>query len=331
MGIRTEHWRPGTPCWTELAVEDVESAKAFYGPLLGWSFERSPSEHALVLATVDGIEAAGISEIHEDVLRSPSEEVGRPSGWLTYFATNDLNATVEAVSKLDGQVLLPPRPVGTRGVKAVACDPTGAPFGLWQAGDSIGAAYVRDPGSFVWDDLRSPNPAVARDFYVQLFGFRSEPLPPEMGEANGYETYAHPDEEWPLGGIGPMMGEEDSAPYWLVYFQVRDITTALEFVETTGGQIVQRAFDTPFGRMARSATRRAANSGSCSPRSNYRRGNRARTANPPSASRSAVNSPPKADTRSRIPAIPRPDRAQGRRGTVAPPAVTTATETASAA
>ncbi len=35
MGIRTERWRPGTPCWTELTVDDVEEAKAFYGPLLG--------------------------------------------------------------------------------------------------------------------------------------------------------------------------------------------------------------------------------------------------------------------------------------------------------
>jgi uncharacterized protein len=250
VGIRTEHWRTGTPCWTELAVEDLEGAKAFYGPLLGWSFERSPSEHTLVLATVDGVEAAGLIEIHEDVLRSPSEEVGRPSGWLTYFATDNLRASAEAVHAYDGQILLQPHPVGTRGYKAVACDPTGAPFGLWQARDSIGAALVRESGAFVWDDLRTSKPEVARDFYTRLFGFQNESLPEEMGETEGYQTYAHADEPWPLGGIGPMMGEDDSAPYWLVYFQIRDIATALEFVETTGGTIVARDFDSPFGRMA---------------------------------------------------------------------------------
>lgn len=250
VGIRTEKWRAGTPCWTELAVEDLEGAKAFYGPLLGWSFERSPAEHSLVLATVDGAAAAGISEIHEDVLRSPSEEVGRPTGWLTYFATDNLEATLRAVEKHDGQVLLQPQAAGTRGHRAVVCDPTGAPFGLWQAGDSIGIAHVREPGSFVWDDLRTPDPQVARDFYVQVFGFRAEPLPPELGPEEDYQTYSHPDESWPLGGIGPMMGDVDAAPYWLVYFQVRDLSEALEFVETTGGTIERRDFDSPFGRMA---------------------------------------------------------------------------------
>ena len=250
VGIRTERWRADTPCWTELTVEDVEEAKAFYGPLLGWSFERSPSDHSLVLATVDGVEAAGISEIHEDILHSPSEETGRPTGWLTYFATDNLHATVEAVQANDGQVLLPPRASGTRGHRAVVCDPTGAPFGLWQAGDSIGAAYVQDSGSFVWDDLRTPDPTVARDFYVKLFGFRNEALPPEMEPDDSYQTFSHPDEEWPLGGMGPMMGDTESAPYWLNYFQVHDITAALDFVESTGGQITQRDFESPFGRMA---------------------------------------------------------------------------------
>jgi len=250
VAIRTEPWRAGTPCWTELSVDDVEVAKAFYGPLLGWSFERSPSAPALVLATVDGVEAAGISEIHEDLMRSPSSDLGRPTGWLTYFATGNLGATAEAVQQHDGQILLPPQPVGTRGHRAVACDPTGAPFGLWQARDAIGIAHVRAAGCFIWDDLRSPDPQGAREFYTAVFGFHTEPLPPEMGAGNSYQTFAHPDEPGPLGGIGPMMGEDDSAPYWLVYFQVRDIITALEFVESTGGRIEKRHFDSPFGRMA---------------------------------------------------------------------------------
>ncbi len=250
MGIRTERWRPGTPCWTELTVDDVEEAKVFYGPLLGWSFERSPAEPALVLATVDGVAAAGISEIHEDTLHSPSADFGRPTGWLIYFATDDLAATAEAVQAHDGQILQQPQAAGTRGRRAVACDPTGAPFGLWQAGDSIGTGYVRDPGCFIWDDLRSPNPDGAREFYTAVFGFRTEPLPAEMGAGNGYQTYAFPDESWPLGGMGPMMGDADAAPHWLAYFQVRDIVAALEFVESTGGRIERRDFETPFGRMA---------------------------------------------------------------------------------
>ncbi|GLY30087.1 VOC family protein [Kineosporia sp. NBRC 101731] len=240
MAIRTERWRAGTPCWTELSAVDVDDARAFYGPLLGWSFERSPSEHSLVIATVDGAEAAGITEIHEDA----------PTGWLIHFAADDLRATAEAVVAHGGQILLPPRSAGTRGHRAVACDPAGAPFGLWQAGDAIGSGHVRDAGAFVWDDLRSSDPTAAREFYRRIFGFDNAPLPPEMGAGDTYQTYSHPDEEWPLGGIGPMMGEDDASPYWLAYFQVRSITEALEFVESTGGRITGRDFDSPFGRMA---------------------------------------------------------------------------------
>ncbi|GAB6897587.1 VOC family protein [Kineosporia succinea] len=240
MAVRTEKWRAGTPCWAELAADDVEVAKAFYGPLLGWSFERSVSEHRLVVATVEGAEAAGITEVHEDT----------PTGWLVHFATDNLQATADSVVAHDGQVLLPPQAAGTRGRRAVACDPTGAPFGLWQAGDAVGGEHTRAPGSFVWDDLRTPNPSVAREFYSQVFGFANAPLPAEMGGGDDYQTYSFPDQSWPLGGMGPMMGDLESAPYWLVYFQVRSIVAALEFAESTGAHIDQRDFETQFGRMA---------------------------------------------------------------------------------
>jgi len=223
---------------------DLAEAKAFYGPLLGWSFERSGSRQDLSLATVDGVCAAGIVVATADA--------ARPAGWLTFLATADIRADTDAVTAHGGRVLGPPQADGDRGSAAVACDPTGAPFGLWQAGAAIGTEHVQEPGCFAWSDLRTGDPQMAREFYAKVFGVLSDPLPAHLAgnEAytTGYQIFLLADDRRPCGGSGPLTDPE--APFWLVYFQVRDLTEAVEFVESTGGRIDRRSIHTPFGRMA---------------------------------------------------------------------------------
>ncbi len=108
-----------------------------------------------------------------------------------------------------GTVLLAPGDVGGLGRMCIAADPTGAAFGVWQAGDHIGAGIVNEPGGLTWDDLRSPDPDTARAFYAAVFGHRMEPLPDAGPD---YATFARPEEKVPLGGIGGMLGAEDAPP-----------------------------------------------------------------------------------------------------------------------
>jgi predicted enzyme related to lactoylglutathione lyase len=131
---------------------------------------------------------------------------------------------------------------------SVAADPSGAAFGIWQAGTHIGAGLVNEPGGLTWEDLRSTRPAAAQDLYRAVFGYRLDPVP-MAGEE--YRTFALPDEEFPLGGMGPMMGSPEGTPsHWLVYFGVESTDAAVAAGTAAGGTLVAPAFDSPYGRLA---------------------------------------------------------------------------------
>lgn len=120
-----------------------------------------------------------------------------------YFASEDVDATAARIGELGGTVLAPPLDVGPLGRMCVAADPSGAVFGVWQAGSHIGAGVVNEPGGLTWDDLRSTDPETAGRFYTALFGFRIDPL---AAAGPDYGTYALPGEDFPLGGVGGMFG-----------------------------------------------------------------------------------------------------------------------------
>jgi predicted enzyme related to lactoylglutathione lyase len=238
MSIRTSPWPAGVPCWVDLNVRDVGAARAFYGPVLGWSFQDTGDEYGgYVIAERRGAAAAGIG---------PQQYDG-PSAWTVYFASDDADTTAETITQNSGTLIAPPGDVGPLGRLLIAADPTGAVFGVWQAGEHIGAGLVNEPGGLTWEDLRSPDPTAARTFYGALFGYRTDPV--EMA-GEDYTTFQLPDESFPLGGIGGMMGAESAPAHWIAYFGVADADAAVAAAEHGGGRVVMPAFDTPYGRMA---------------------------------------------------------------------------------
>src|SRR3954469_12739346 len=135
MSIRTSPWPPGMPCWADLTTPDVDRAADFYSAVLGWSF--SPAMEGFggyVLGSIGGAAAAGIG-----VAVSPEQ----PTAWTLYFATDDVDATARAVPEAGGQVLIAGE-LGPLGRMAIAADPAGATFGVWQAGMHIGAGIINE-------------------------------------------------------------------------------------------------------------------------------------------------------------------------------------------
>ena len=215
---------------------DVATARAFYEAVLGWSFADSGDEYGgYVIAQAQGAAAAGIG---------PLPQGARPA-WTLYFAADDADAAAAAVSRLGGTVLLEPGDVGPMGRMFIATDPTGAPFGVWQAGEHIGAGVVNEPGGLTWEDLHTTEPAAAREFFGGLFGFRFEEIP----DAGDYRIMFRPGEDFPLGGIGPLLGDEGT-PHWIAYFGVTDADAAASAAEGSGGSVLAPPYDTPYGRMA---------------------------------------------------------------------------------
>ncbi|MGF1647695.1 MAG: VOC family protein [Kineosporiaceae bacterium] len=237
MSTRDTAWPAGTPCWTDLAAPDVGAARAFYGAVLGWTFTETGEEHGgYVMAEVDGSSVAGIG---------PQQD-GSPTAWTLYLASDDLDATAEAVTAAGGAVVAPAFDVGDMGRMIVATDPSGAAFGVWQAVRHVGAERVNEPGALTWEDLRSTDPEAARAFYARVFGFRAEDV---EGAPDDYRMFALPGGEG-LGGIGGMMGQDGLPSHWLVYFGVSDVDSAVTVAESHGGRTLAPAMDHPYGRMA---------------------------------------------------------------------------------
>lgn len=236
MPTRSTPWPPGTPCWTDYAAADVDAARAFYTSVLGFEYTGGEEEYGGYLqAMTAGSPAAGLM---------PRMAAEAPVGWTTYFATEDAEASVARVTEAGGTVLAPTMDVGPLGRMAIALDPTGVAFGVWQAGEFIGLQVYNEPGAVVWNEAVSPDPARAREFYSAVFGFRWQPVP----GTEDYQTFSLDGGDQPVGGLG---GQGPGQPTgWLTCFSARSTDEAVAAVEAGGGKVAMPPTDTPFGRFA---------------------------------------------------------------------------------
>ena len=219
MGER-ETYAPGTFCWAALGTTDVESATAFYADVFGWEADGARFR----LADSD---VAGVQESAE-------------TRWRSRLSVEDVDAVVERVRELGGEVLAPPLDVEAAGRMAAVADPTGAPVELWQPREHAGAARVNDAGCMCWNELASPDPGRAREFFGSLLGWEVEP------EETGYGVIRR--DGAVNGGIRPQQDGEPT--HWLVYFTVESCDDAVAAVRAGGGSIIAGPMDTAMGRVA---------------------------------------------------------------------------------
>jgi predicted enzyme related to lactoylglutathione lyase len=236
MPTRDTPWPDGTPCWVDYGSPDVDATKRFYADLLGWEYTGGEPEFGGYLtATRNGEQAAGLG---------PQQDPNDPPRWTTYFATSDAAATAGRIRDAGGTVLVDPMEVGPMGTMAIALDPQGNPFGLWQSGLHTGFRIFNEPGGVTWNEaaVDDADADAARRFYGAVFGFRFDEVP----DAGGYTTFAT--EERPLGGLG---GHQSGSPRgWTTCFSVASTDAAVATVEAAGGKVTMAATDTPFGRFA---------------------------------------------------------------------------------
>ena len=194
MSLRTSRWPAGIPCWADLTVPDVPAATAFYSAVLGWSFSEPDQEFGgYVIGSVRGAAAAGVG---------PQQQAGAPAAWTLYFASDDADGTARAVKEAGGEILLEPGDVGPLGRMFIGADPSGATFGVWQAGDPH-----RGRGR---ERARRPvlgGPALGRPGCRSRVLLRPLRLHHEGLEAAGpdYTLFFSRAGEAPLGGMGGMI------------------------------------------------------------------------------------------------------------------------------
>lgn len=228
----------GEPCWTDLGAPDLDVARAFYSAVMGWEVTAGhPDFGGYSTAMLGEDVVAGIGPLM----------AGAPPAWLLYFATDNAERTTASIQENGGTIYMPPHLVGDMGRLVVAADPTGAVFGLWEAGTTGGFSTTGRAGAWAWCDLRTEQPDAAREFYGAVFGWEYGAVPMAGDE---YTTFTVPGAAAPAGGVGPMMGAEGAPPHWLNYFAVADVDASVATATKLGGSSFASPFDTPFGRMA---------------------------------------------------------------------------------
>jgi predicted enzyme related to lactoylglutathione lyase len=241
MTFRDTPWPDGTPCWIDLMVPDPRMAMDFYGALLGWDFADLGDEAGnYILCSLEGRQVSGIG-------RTPQDQPDMPAAWTTYLATSDADKTVATARGAGGQIMVAPMDVFNEGRMAIVADPTGAVFGLWQAGRHHGIQVTDTAGAPVWFECMTRDFPAARSFYGEVAGYGFNDM---SGDGFTYATLTVDDTM--VGGMGELPAEvpAEVPPHWMVYLGVTDTDATLERVTELGGSVMRAASDTPYGRMA---------------------------------------------------------------------------------
>ncbi|MGW8990872.1 VOC family protein [Streptomyces zhihengii] len=243
----------GMPCWVDAALPDVEAGKRFYGELFGWTFTDRGGDR-LPGGRTRGRSADAYSGGRLVAALTPKSDGRMPTVWSVYLATPDAPALARRITESGGQVINAPLSVGPAGAYAVAADPGGAVFGLWQGGERAGFEKHGEPGSYCWTEVYTRDKERVDAFYEGVFGFQGTDLPGiasedfRMWSPEGTE----PGESTAVGGRSVI---DDSLPaempgHFLVYFCVEDCDDAARRAAALGGRVRTAPYDIPYGRIA---------------------------------------------------------------------------------
>jgi predicted enzyme related to lactoylglutathione lyase len=222
-------YETGQPTWADVTTPDVHGAARFYSDLFGWEANTDPRPEAggYTMFTRNGKNVAAAS---------PPMQEGMPPHWTVYLAADDVDAVAGRIRDAGGNVLMDPFDVFDAGRMTVAVDPSGAVFGVWQAGLHIGAQLRAEPGTITWAEAQSTDAERARPFYERVFG--SEVEVADSGPAAGYVVFKVDGE--PACGLVQIGDDWGPVPsHWSVVFQVEDCDAAVARARELGGSLLR--------------------------------------------------------------------------------------------
>jgi len=244
----TQH-APGTFSWPELATTDQKGAIAFYSSLFGWTVNDQPigPNDVYSLLQLNGNDVGAAYTMRED-----ERKMNIPPHWNNYVTVANVDESTKRAKDLGAQVLAGPFDVMDAGRMSVLMDPTGATFQLWQAGRSIGAKTLGEPGALCWTELTTSDPAAAETFYAALLGWTPTHSTAAVAPM-AYTEFTVQGADRPSVG---MMAKPPHMPpgtpsFWLPYFMVTDVDATVASATALGGQVHVGPQDIPgTGRFA---------------------------------------------------------------------------------
>jgi predicted enzyme related to lactoylglutathione lyase len=108
--------------------------------------------------------------------------------------------------------------------------------------ERMGKRESYEPGTFCWADLATPNPAGAKVFYAELFGWEAQDV--LAGEVGTYTVLRLGGDE--VCGLYEMNAERSEGsipPQWLAHVSVEDADAVVSRSRELGGTVYGEAFD----------------------------------------------------------------------------------------
>ncbi|MER6112871.1 VOC family protein [Streptomyces hirsutus] len=234
-------FQAGEAVWVELCTTNPDAATAFYSSLLGWSVREERIGSAVYrMFSLNGRDVAGISD-------AATLHGGRPRGWITYFAVDDIDRAVHQAVALGGELVSVPRYLPAAGTGATAVDPFGAVFGLYQGEARAGVEALNSVGALCWNELNTGEPAKSVSYYQSLFHFGTDQR--ESATSQLYTVLMLGDV--PVAGVLELDNEWPNRlpSKWITYFGVASLSEALSRVVDLGGTPGVGPVDSPHGRL----------------------------------------------------------------------------------
>lgn len=226
--------------WYELMTPDTAGAKAFYPGLMGWDLDEMTGGGMPYTVVGPGAGIGGVMELTEE-----AKARGVPPCWTGYIAVDDIDAAAGKVTKLGGEVQVPPTDIPGIGRFAVVADPTGAVFCMMTPTPPEDPRPTVAPdanGNVGWHELYAGDLETAWSFYVEMFGWTKD-SDMDMGPMGAYRLFSNA-----AGPVGGMMKRPDYIPAcWVFYVRVPDIHAAAERIKETGGSVRMGPMEVPSG------------------------------------------------------------------------------------
>jgi predicted enzyme related to lactoylglutathione lyase len=209
--------RHGDIGYVSVWTPDADRAAAFYGHVLGWTYDRSA--HRVTN-----------TELPTGISANP-----RTPNLFCCYAVNDVQAARAAIAEAGG---VPGDIRRTEyGVLLDATDPHGVAFAVFEppAGRKRPELNGSGPGELSYVTYQVPDSAGFRDFYGRVLGWTFEP----GRVADG----------WQVAGTHPMAGAAGGSPHPVTVpmWTVSDIDAAVARVREAGGTVLAEPARQPYG------------------------------------------------------------------------------------
>ena len=224
--------------WFDYVAPDPAKAAAFYGELFNWKTREIPFGGGVTYTMLSvGEEGMG------GILKTPpgAPEMGH---WLGHLSVEDIQASADQVTSLGGKILRAPAKQGDFGIMAIAADPQGGAFVLWQsARPQSSGDFKGEPGWWVWNELYAQEPEKSLEFYSKLGGYTHE----KMDMKDGAYHILHRDGKGRAGVLKPPMPMPQA---WMPYVQVASTDDAIAKAKRLGANVHVAGEDIPgIGRI----------------------------------------------------------------------------------